>query len=67
MIDSQNNGERHCVDARGGDDDYACGQWTGFACIDPSADCVDDDGITAEMVSTAKIPSRLGWVLRTGK
>ncbi|CAM9907104.1 unnamed protein product [Pylaiella littoralis] len=30
------------------DDDYGCFE---FACIDPAATCVDDDGITAEMVT----------------
>ena len=33
------------------DDDYTCSATgSGFACIDPSAACVDDDDITAEMV-----------------
>lgn len=32
------------------DDDYRCGQWADFACIDPAAPCVDDDDITADLV-----------------
>lgn len=31
------------------DDDGACGQWAGFACIDPAAPCVDDDSVTIDM------------------
>lgn len=32
------------------DDDGACGRWSLFACIDPAAECVDDDSVTADMI-----------------
>ena len=33
------------------DDDYTCNaNGSGFACIDPSAECVGEDGVTPEMV-----------------
>ncbi|CAM9523721.1 unnamed protein product [Scytosiphon promiscuus] len=38
------------VDETLGDDDYRCGQYNGFACIDPSAPCVDDDSVTVDMI-----------------
>ncbi|CAM9919789.1 unnamed protein product, partial [Ectocarpus sp. 6 AP-2014] len=31
------------------DEDYECGN-NGFACLDPSAECVDDDSVTVDMV-----------------
>lgn len=37
-------------DASGVDDDGACGQSAGFACIDPAAACVDDDSVTVDMI-----------------
>ena len=38
-----------------GDDDNAC---TEFACIDPSAGCVDDDDITADMLENCYVSGR---------
>lgn len=32
-----------CVDT----EMYTCGDYGGFACLDPSASCVDDDDVTA--------------------
>ncbi|CAM9523651.1 unnamed protein product [Scytosiphon promiscuus] len=34
-----------------GDDDFGrCGPHSGFACVDPSAPCVDDDSVTVDMI-----------------
>ncbi|CAM9785170.1 unnamed protein product, partial [Ectocarpus fasciculatus] len=44
-----------CVD--GGE--FKCGDY-GFACIDPSAECVDDDGITAILVENCGFPGAIG-------
>eukprot|EP00903_Cladosiphon_okamuranus_P014053 g13063.t1 len=41
------------------DDDY-WGCSTGFACIDPHAECVDDDDITAEMVENCGYVEGIG-------
>lgn len=40
------------ADITGGDDayDYRCGRYSEFACIDPSAPCVDDDSVTVNMI-----------------
>lgn len=35
------------VDETQWDDDYRCSQ---FACVDPSAPCVDDDSVTVDMI-----------------
>ncbi|CAM9603216.1 unnamed protein product, partial [Ectocarpus fasciculatus] len=35
--------------------DIACGQFPGFACIDPDAACVDDDDITVDMLGLCKV------------
>lgn len=32
------------------DDDYRCSEYSGFACVDPSAPCVDDDSVTVDMI-----------------
>ena len=45
-------------DHRWGDDDQGCG--FGFACVDPSAPCVDDDDVTAEMVENCNDVNGLG-------
>lgn len=42
------------------DDDYRCGQYNDFACVDPAAPCVDDDDITIEMVEHCDYVS--GWL-----
>eukprot|EP00903_Cladosiphon_okamuranus_P008222 g7915.t1 len=44
--------------ALGADDDYAC-QY-GFACVDPSAPCVNDDDITVDMLENCN------WVMGIG-
>ncbi|CAM9510166.1 unnamed protein product, partial [Ectocarpus sp. 13 AM-2016] len=36
------------------DDFYECGS-NGFACIDPSAECVDDDDVTVDMVENCDV------------
>lgn len=41
-----------------GDDDYYC--TFGFACIDPDAECVNDDDITVDMLEDCE------WVLGVG-
>lgn len=33
-----------------GSDENRCGRYSEFACIDPSAPCVDDDSVTVDMV-----------------
>ncbi|CAM9177738.1 unnamed protein product, partial [Ectocarpus fasciculatus] len=39
---------------------YKCGRWSGFACIDPEAPCVDDDSFTADMLENCERPSHVG-------
>ena len=46
-----------CVDT----DSYICGENGGFACIDPTALCVDDDDITIEKFENC------GWVSWNGR
>ena len=29
-----------------------CGSWSFFSCLDPSAECVNDDDVTADMTET---------------
>ncbi|CAN0021304.1 unnamed protein product, partial [Scytosiphon promiscuus] len=36
------------------DDDWTCGRYSGFACIDPSAPCVDDDSVTVDMIDICR-------------
>lgn len=38
------------------DDDYRCNDLTGFACIDPEAPCMDDDGVTIDMLEDCGSP-----------
>eukprot|EP00903_Cladosiphon_okamuranus_P005791 g5738.t1 len=42
------------------DDDYRCGQYSDFACIDPAAPCVDDDDITVDIVENCDYPAGIG-------
>eukprot|EP00752_Nemacystus_decipiens_P018348 g16460.t1 len=42
------------------DDDYRCNELTGFACIDPEAPCMDDDGVTADMLEDCGSPILIG-------
>ncbi|CAM9387680.1 unnamed protein product, partial [Hapterophycus canaliculatus] len=37
-------------DDTNGNDDYRCGRYNDFACVDPSAPCVDDDSVTIDMI-----------------
>ena len=37
-----------------------CGQYGGFACIDPSAECVDDDDITVDMIDACDYVGGIG-------
>ena len=37
-----------------------CGRWGGFACIDPSAACVDDDDITVDMLDVCDYVGGIG-------
>jgi len=39
------------------DEGTACGTWTGFACVDPLAPCVDDDLVTVDMIGDCWISS----------
>ncbi|CAN0048971.1 unnamed protein product [Ectocarpus fasciculatus] len=53
--DNANNNEEcgydrgDCCSCTCVDEAYECGT-NGFACIDPSAECVDDDDVTADMI-----------------
>ena len=40
-----------------------CGLYVGFACIDPAAECVDDDSVTVDMVGVC---DNLRWVGEAG-
>ena len=37
-----------------------CGRWGGFACIDPSAACVNDDDITVDMLDVCDYVGGIG-------
>ncbi|CAM9833989.1 unnamed protein product, partial [Ectocarpus sp. 12 AP-2014] len=37
-----------------------CGRWSGFACIDPEAPCVDDDSFTVDMIDNCDYPGGIG-------
>ena len=45
-----------CVDTP----NQKCGQYDGFACIDPAAQCVNDDDITVDMLENCQ------WVVGVG-
>ena len=37
-----------------------CGEYGGFACVDPSATCVDDDDITVDMLDVCDSVGAIG-------
>eukprot|EP00903_Cladosiphon_okamuranus_P014629 g13565.t1 len=49
-----------CIAGEEFDDDYRCNELTGYACIDPAAPCVDDDGVTVEMLENCDNPLSIG-------
>ncbi|CAM9522446.1 unnamed protein product, partial [Ectocarpus sp. 12 AP-2014] len=49
-----------CERTREDQPNQECGRWSGFACIDPEAPCVDDDSFTVDMVESRKYPGSFG-------
>ncbi|CAM9124284.1 unnamed protein product [Ectocarpus sp. 12 AP-2014] len=49
-----------CCECTCEDGEYTCGQYFGYACIDPGAACVDDDAVTVDMMENCYDPSRIG-------
>ena len=50
-----------CTCSRDDDDDWACSEkGAGFACIDPEAECVNDDDITIGIAENCPHPETIG-------
>ncbi|CAM9521815.1 unnamed protein product [Ectocarpus sp. 12 AP-2014] len=49
-----------CCECTCEDGEYTCGQYVGYACIDPDAACVDDDAVTVDMIENCYDPSSIG-------
>ncbi|CAM9751140.1 unnamed protein product [Ectocarpus fasciculatus] len=49
-----------CCECTCEDGEFTCGQYYGYACIDPGADCVDDDAVTVDMMENCYDPGRIG-------
>ncbi|CAB1108035.1 unnamed protein product [Ectocarpus sp. CCAP 1310/34] len=49
-----------CCECTCEDGEYTCGQYVGYACIDPGAACVDDDAVTVDMMENCYDASRIG-------